>query len=100
MSSPGAPILVLDSGLGGLTVAKALRAALPHEDVLYFGDTVIDRPELQLPHPRMHLRRFVLAPLADIRPDLILPRQTESVHVLLVRLVDKSAVVRVADLLV
>jgi glutamate racemase len=34
-----APIVVLDSGLGGLTVAKALRAALPLEDVVYFGDT-------------------------------------------------------------
>jgi glutamate racemase len=33
------PILVLDSGLGGLTVARALHAALPHERVLYFGDT-------------------------------------------------------------
>jgi 2-amino-4-hydroxy-6-hydroxymethyldihydropteridine diphosphokinase len=66
-------------------------------DLLYFGDTVVDRPELQLPHPRMHLRRFVLAPLADIRSDLILPTQTEPVHVLLARLADKSAVVRVAD---
>jgi 2-amino-4-hydroxy-6-hydroxymethyldihydropteridine diphosphokinase len=66
-------------------------------DLLYFGDTMIDRPELQLPHPRMHLRRFVLVPLADIRPDLILPTHTEPVHVLLARLVDKSAVVRVAD---
>ncbi|HEX8911727.1 MAG TPA: glutamate racemase, partial [Humisphaera sp.] len=34
-----APIVVLDSGLGGLTVAKALRAALPAEDLIYFGDT-------------------------------------------------------------
>ena len=33
------PIVVLDSGLGGLTVVKALRQALPHEDILYFGDT-------------------------------------------------------------
>src|SRR5688572_4556602 len=33
------PIVVLDSGLGGLTVVRALRAALPDEDVLYFGDT-------------------------------------------------------------
>ena len=33
------PIIVLDSGLGGLTVARALRNALPREDVLYFGDT-------------------------------------------------------------
>jgi glutamate racemase len=37
--SPSSPIVVLDSGLGGLTVARALRAALPQEDLLYFGDT-------------------------------------------------------------
>lgn len=34
-----APIVVLDSGLGGLTVVSALRQALPYEDILYFGDT-------------------------------------------------------------
>jgi glutamate racemase len=39
VSSPGAPILVLDSGLGGLTVVKALRNVLPREQILYFGDT-------------------------------------------------------------
>lgn len=33
------PIGIFDSGVGGLTVAKAIRALLPHEDVLYFGDT-------------------------------------------------------------
>src|SRR3954453_3219004 len=33
------PIVVIDSGLGGLTVVKALRSHLPREDVLYFGDT-------------------------------------------------------------
>jgi glutamate racemase len=37
--SPSSPIVVLDSGLGGLTVVRALRAALPAEDILYFGDT-------------------------------------------------------------
>lgn len=37
--SPDSPIVVLDSGLGGLTVVRALRAALPGEDILYFGDT-------------------------------------------------------------
>jgi len=39
MSPTDAPIVVLDSGLGGLTVARAIRAALPHESILYFGDT-------------------------------------------------------------
>jgi glutamate racemase len=37
--SPVSPIIVLDSGLGGLTVVRALRALLPHDDILYFGDT-------------------------------------------------------------
>jgi glutamate racemase len=37
--SSTSPIVVLDSGLGGLTVARALRAALPYDDLLYFGDT-------------------------------------------------------------
>ncbi len=36
---PPSPIVVLDSGLGGLTVVRALRAVLPAEDVVYFGDT-------------------------------------------------------------
>jgi glutamate racemase len=37
--SNDAPIAILDSGLGGLTVVKYLRAALPHERIVYFGDT-------------------------------------------------------------
>ena len=39
MSSSEAPIVVLDSGLGGLTVVQALHRALPHEQIVYFGDT-------------------------------------------------------------
>ena len=37
--SPTSPIVVLDSGLGGLTVVRAIRSALPHERLVYFGDT-------------------------------------------------------------
>jgi 2-amino-4-hydroxy-6-hydroxymethyldihydropteridine diphosphokinase len=42
-------------------------------DLLYCGDERIDSEGLTLPHPRMLERRFVLQPLADIRPDLVLP---------------------------
>jgi len=63
-------------------------------DLLYFGDAEIDQDKLHVPHPRMHLRRFVLAPLADIRPDLILPRQRKTVRELLELLDDSSKVVR------
>ena len=52
-------------------------------DLLYFGDEIIDSENLVLPHPRIAERRFVLQPLADIRPDLVLPGQKQSVAKLL-----------------
>ncbi|MBS1839934.1 MAG: 2-amino-4-hydroxy-6-hydroxymethyldihydropteridine diphosphokinase [Acidobacteria bacterium] len=39
-------------------------------DILLYGDETIDSPELQIPHPRMVRRKFVLAPLAEIAPSL------------------------------
>ena len=42
-------------------------------DLLLYGDRVIDVPGLQVPHPRMPERAFVLAPLAEIAPELIHP---------------------------
>jgi 2-amino-4-hydroxy-6-hydroxymethyldihydropteridine diphosphokinase len=39
-------------------------------DILLYGSETIDTPDLQIPHPRMHLRRFVLTPLAEIAPNL------------------------------
>jgi 2-amino-4-hydroxy-6-hydroxymethyldihydropteridine diphosphokinase len=66
-------------------------------DLLYCGDRLIDTERLQLPHPRLHRRRFVLQPLADIRPELVLPNQTETVRELLARLDDLTKVVRLMD---
>jgi 2-amino-4-hydroxy-6-hydroxymethyldihydropteridine diphosphokinase len=42
-------------------------------DLLLFDEQVIDSPVLQLPHPRMHLRAFVIAPLVEISPDCRIP---------------------------
>jgi len=63
-------------------------------DLLYIGDMKINDGELELPHPRMHLRKFVLQPLADIRPELILPRQSKTVRELFAQLNDPCNVVR------
>ncbi|MGI9032152.1 MAG: 2-amino-4-hydroxy-6-hydroxymethyldihydropteridine diphosphokinase [Acidimicrobiales bacterium] len=40
-------------------------------DVLLVGDLAVDEPDLVVPHPRLHERRFVLRPLADIAPDMV-----------------------------
>jgi 2-amino-4-hydroxy-6-hydroxymethyldihydropteridine diphosphokinase len=42
-------------------------------DLLLYGDETLDEPDLQVPHPRMHERRFVLEPLADLDPDALVP---------------------------
>ncbi len=42
-------------------------------DLLFYEQQVIDEAELQLPHPRLHERRFVLTPLADVAPDWLHP---------------------------
>jgi 7,8-dihydro-6-hydroxymethylpterin-pyrophosphokinase len=42
-------------------------------DILLYGDKVVDQPDLQVPHPRMAQRRFVLVPLAEIAPEVTHP---------------------------
>ena len=72
------------------SVAKGPR--LIDLDILLFGDAIIDTPELQVPHPRMHLRRFVLQPLAEIAPNAQHPVLNLSVSEMLAKSPDTSAV--------
>jgi 2-amino-4-hydroxy-6-hydroxymethyldihydropteridine diphosphokinase len=55
-------------------------------DLIAFGDQSLANPKLILPHPRAHQRRFVLGPLSEICPELILPGQNKSVKQLLAEL--------------
>lgn len=64
-------------------------------DLIAFGKKTCSTSELILPHPRAHLRRFVLEPLKEIAPDLVLPGQTRSVSQLLPELKTNESVLRV-----
>ena len=61
-------------------------------DILLYGNETIATPELQIPHPRMLQRRFVLTPLAELAPRLKHPAWDAPVAVLLERVTDPSQV--------
>ncbi|MBU6399419.1 MAG: 2-amino-4-hydroxy-6-hydroxymethyldihydropteridine diphosphokinase [Verrucomicrobia bacterium] len=66
-------------------------------DLIAFGHERRSSPHLVLPHPRAHQRRFVLAPLAELAPDLVLPGQSRTARHLLEQLDSSEEVHRLPD---
>ncbi len=64
-------------------------------DLIAFGLETRDTPELILPHPRAHQRRFVFEPLNEIAPDLILPGQSKTVAQLFAELASDEVLQRI-----
>lgn len=63
-------------------------------DLLFYGHERTDTPFLTLPHPRLHLRNFVLVPLAEIAPNFVHPVFNKDVRTLLAESADTSLVTR------
>jgi 2-amino-4-hydroxy-6-hydroxymethyldihydropteridine diphosphokinase len=79
----------------GRTTKAVLNEPRPLDlDLITFGNETCNSPELILPHPRAHRRRFVLQPLSEIAPDFILPGQGRTVSQLLAGLPADETVMR------
>ncbi len=86
----------IEKSLGRLPPVERNAPRVIDVDLLYFGDEIIDTETLVLPHPRIGERRFVLQPLASIRPELILPGEIQTVAKMLELLTtDEPPLVRV-----
>lgn len=63
-------------------------------DLLFFGDSVQENSFLTLPHPRLHLRKFVLVPMDEVAPNFVHPVLEQSIHEILGELDDPKEVKR------
>jgi 2-amino-4-hydroxy-6-hydroxymethyldihydropteridine diphosphokinase len=64
-------------------------------DILFYGDAVIDEPDLKVPHPEMHKRRFTLEPLAELAPEFEHPVIKKNILQLKNQLIDDLVVKKV-----
>jgi 2-amino-4-hydroxy-6-hydroxymethyldihydropteridine diphosphokinase len=61
-------------------------------DILFYNGDIIHKKELEIPHPRLHLRRFVLEPLNEIAPEFVHPLFNKTIAQLLAVCPDKSVI--------
>lgn len=77
-------LLHIEAGFGReRSKEKGYEGRLLDLDILYYGERIVAEPELRIPHPRLHERRFTLLPLAEIAGELFDPLREKRVRALL-----------------
>ncbi len=89
-----ASLRAIETEIGRVRQADRNAPRVVDIDLIYAGNSATETERLALPHPRWAERRFVVAPLADVRPDLVLPGQTRCVSAILADLPARPTVVR------
>jgi 2-amino-4-hydroxy-6-hydroxymethyldihydropteridine diphosphokinase len=85
-------ILMIESQLGRIRRESQYSSRKIDIDILLYNNEIVNEAALNIPHPRMHERRFVMVPLAEIAPDMIHPVLKKSIESLLKSCKDNSKV--------
>ena len=91
-------IHAIEDGMGRIRTEDRFAPRPIDIDILYAGENLSDDARLTLPHPRWAERRFVVQPLADVRPDLILPGGQKTVREVLESLPEEPRVTQFAEI--
>ncbi|MCK9612385.1 MAG: 2-amino-4-hydroxy-6-hydroxymethyldihydropteridine diphosphokinase [Bacteroidales bacterium] len=87
-------IAVIENIFGRVRMPGKIHPRTIDIDILFYNDEIIHTPTLTIPHPRLHLRKFVLMPLSEILNDFIHPETGISVREMLEKCEDKCCVVK------
>lgn len=66
-------ILMIEAQMGRIREDEGYKSRTIDIDILLYEDEILNEPTLEIPHPRMHERKFVLVPLCEIAPDIVHP---------------------------
>lgn len=85
-------ILMIESQMGRIRSESQFSSRNIDIDILLYNNEIVNEAALKIPHPRMHERKFVLVPLAELAPDLVHPVLKKSIGSLLKSCKDNSKV--------
>ncbi|HAG15077.1 MAG TPA: 2-amino-4-hydroxy-6-hydroxymethyldihydropteridine diphosphokinase [Bacteroidales bacterium] len=89
--------LKIETDLGRKREQMGYRSRAMDIDILFYDDKIVNEPDLQIPHPQLHKRRFTLEPLCEIMPDFIHPILKKNLHELLSECSDNLSVVKLGN---
>lgn len=87
----------IENRLGRIRTKSGYEPRTIDLDILFYGNSIINKNNLQIPHPRLHERKFVLIPLCDIAPDFNHPIFKNTIQKLLENCTDKGWVKKIKN---
>lgn len=88
-------ILTIEKDMGRLKTTDQYSDRCIDIDILFFDNMIVNSKSLEIPHPRIQLRKFVLIPMLELTPDLIHPILNKSIRQLELECVDKDQPVKI-----